>query len=65
MLVELGMIRPVGSVDWVALRWHLELWDSWFLLWGLLLGTATWCFHSSIREGPMSRGLAPRSSEGQ
>jgi Protein of unknown function (DUF3995) len=51
-LVELGMIRPAGSVDWVALRWHLELWDSWFLLWGLLLGTATWCFHRSIRVRP-------------
>lgn len=62
-LVELGMIRPAGSVDWVALRWHLELWDSWFLLWGLLLGTATWCFHCSIRVRPTSRSLPPRWTE--
>jgi hypothetical protein len=68
-LVELGMIRPGGSVDWVALRWHLELWDSWFLLWGLLLGTATWCFHlsgsgtrqgSNRLDGVLLRGLRTR-----
>jgi hypothetical protein len=58
-LVELGTIRPAGPVDWVALRWHLELWDSWFLLWGLLLGTATWCFHCSIRVRSTSRSLPP------
>jgi hypothetical protein len=63
-LVELGVIRPAGSVDWVALRWHLELWDSWFLLWGLLLGTATWCFHRSIGVFHTSRSLPPRSTEG-
>jgi hypothetical protein len=63
-LVEFGMIRPAGSVDWVALRWHLELWDSWFLLWGLFFGTATWCFHRSIRVRPTSRSLPPRSTEG-
>jgi hypothetical protein len=62
-LVELGVIRPAGSVDWVALRWHLELWGFWFLLWGLLLGTATWCFHCSRRVGPPSRSLRPRSPE--
>jgi hypothetical protein len=63
-LVELGMIRPASSVDWLALRWHLELWDSWFLLWGLLLGTATWCFLCRIRVRPTSRSLPPSSTEG-
>jgi hypothetical protein len=24
-----------------ALRWHLGLWDPWFLVWGLLLAAAT------------------------
>lgn len=28
------------KVDWYALRWHLLLWDPWFLVWGLLLGAA-------------------------
>jgi hypothetical protein len=40
-LAETGVIRPAGSVDWTALRWHLGLWDSWFLVWGLLLAAAT------------------------
>jgi hypothetical protein len=40
-LVETGAIKPSGSVDWTALRWHLELWDPWFLVWGLLLAVAT------------------------
>jgi len=40
-LVETGAIKGSGSVDWTALRWHLALWDPWFLLWGLLLAVAT------------------------
>jgi len=36
-----GAIKPSGSVDWAALRWHLGLWDPWFLVWGLLLAAAT------------------------
>ncbi|MBV8916099.1 MAG: DUF3995 domain-containing protein [Acetobacteraceae bacterium] len=39
-LVETGMIRPAGEIDWYALRWHMLLWDPWFLIWGLVLGTA-------------------------
>lgn len=41
-LVVGGIIVPSGPVDWNALRWHLFLWDPWFLLWGVLLGVATW-----------------------
>jgi len=37
-LVETGVIKPSGSVDWTTLRW---LWDPWFLVWGLLLAAAT------------------------
>jgi len=36
-LAETGAIRPAAP-DWTALRWHLALWDPWFLVWGLLLG---------------------------
>ena len=43
-LVVGGIITPPGPVDWRALRWHLFLWDSWFLVWGLLLGVAA-CYH--------------------
>jgi len=41
-LVETGVLRPTSPVDWNALRWHLELWDMWFLVWGLFLGLAVW-----------------------
>jgi hypothetical protein len=41
-LAETGAIRPSASADWTALRWHLGLWDPWFLAWGLLLAIATW-----------------------
>ncbi|SFD62835.1 Protein of unknown function [Streptomyces aidingensis] len=46
-LVELGVIEAAPDVDWQALRWHLYLWDPWFLAWGLLLGAAVW---GSARE---------------
>ena len=45
-----GAINPAGPVDRTALRWHVLLWDLWFLIWGLLLGVAAWHY---VRE---SRG---------
>ena len=39
-LVETGAIRPSGHVDWRALRWHLGVWDLWFLAWGVALAVA-------------------------
>jgi hypothetical protein len=40
-LALLGVFGP-PPVDPTALRWHVLVWDLWFLLWGLLLGTAAW-----------------------
>ena len=40
-LVLLGVIHPAGSVDRTALRWHVGVWDLWFLVWGILLALAT------------------------
>jgi hypothetical protein len=37
---ESGLIHPAGTVDRTALRWHVEVWDLWFLLWGILLAAA-------------------------
>lgn len=54
-LVELGVITSSKPVDWMALRWHLALWDPWFLVWGLLLGAATWRF---LRSGQDDRATA-------
>jgi len=39
-LVLAGVIHPAGSVDRTALRWHVGLWDLWFLVWGMLLALA-------------------------
>jgi len=36
-----GVIHPGGSVDRTALRWHVGVWDLWFLVWGILLALAT------------------------
>jgi hypothetical protein len=57
-LVELGAVRPAGHPDWLALRWHLALWDPWFLLWGVLLAIAAWQF--ARQRGPAS----PRVNDG-
>ncbi len=46
-LVVGGVIVPSGPVDWTALRWHLFLWDPWFLVWGVLLGVAAWHYTRS------------------
>jgi hypothetical protein len=40
-LVLSGVIHPAGGVDRTALRWHVGVWDLWFLIWGILLALAT------------------------
>jgi hypothetical protein len=40
-LVLSGVIHPDGNVDRTALRWHVGVWDLWFLVWGILLALAT------------------------
>ena len=39
-LVLSGLIHPAGRVDRTALRWHVGVWDLWFLVWGILLALA-------------------------
>lgn len=39
-LAQSGAVRPSATVDWHALRWHLFLWDPYFVVWGVLLGLA-------------------------
>jgi len=48
-LAETGAIRP-SAPDWTALRWHLALWDPWFLVWGLLLAAATLGYRRSAPQ---------------
>lgn len=49
-LVLAGVVRPAGLVDRTALRWHVLLWDLWFLVWGLLLGVAAWQYGRQSRD---------------
>jgi len=49
-LVLAGVVRPAGAVDRTALRWHVLLWDLWFLIWGLLLGLAAWHYGRQSRD---------------
>lgn len=39
-LVLGGAIVPSTPVDEHALRWHVFVWDLWFLVWGALLAVA-------------------------
>jgi hypothetical protein len=54
-LVLTGVISPSGPVDRTALRWHVMVWDLWFLVWGLLLGVAAWHYGRASREPDGSR----------
>ena len=49
-LVLTGVISPSGPVDRTALRWHVLVWDLWFLVWGLLLGVAAWHYGRRSRD---------------
>jgi len=49
-MVLTGLISPAGPVDRTALRWHVLLWDLWFLVWGLLLGVAAWQYGRDSRR---------------
>jgi hypothetical protein len=49
-LVLGGAIAPSQPVDRHGLRWHVFVWDLWFLLWGLALGLATWRYTSTARR---------------
>jgi len=40
-LVLAGVIHPSDGVNRTALRWHVGVWDLWFLVWGILLALAT------------------------
>jgi hypothetical protein len=55
-LVLSGAIHPAGAVDRAALRWHVGVWDLWFLVWGILLALATVCYwRHPIVAGSMAR----------
>jgi hypothetical protein len=46
-----GLAPPFLPSHPTALRWHVLLWDLWFLVWGLVLGAAAW--HYGRESGPI------------
>ena len=57
-LVLSGVIHPAGSVDRTALRWHVGVWDLWFLVWGILLAVATAGYWRRTVTGPPRDGCS-------
>ncbi|MGH6654299.1 MAG: DUF3995 domain-containing protein [Actinocrinis sp.] len=49
-LAETGVVKASTSttVDWHALRWHLFLWDPYFVVWGVLLGLAVRHYQGAV-----------------
>jgi len=61
-LVLSGVIHPEGSMDRTALRWHVALWDLWFLVWGILLALATVGYWRRTATGLPRDAAANRAS---
>ncbi len=39
------VVNPSGPVNEHTMRWHVFVWDAWFLIWGIALGLATWRYY--------------------
>ncbi|OLR93914.1 DUF3995 domain-containing protein [Actinokineospora bangkokensis] len=50
-LVVTGVIEAAPTTDMYAIRWHLFLWDPYFVIWGVLLGIATAHYAKATRRG--------------
>ena len=48
-LVLADVVTPSVPVDEHALRWHVFVWDLWFLVWGIVLGLAAWRYRVGDR----------------
>jgi hypothetical protein len=59
-LVLADVITPTGPADEHALRWHVFVWDLWFLVWGMALGLAAWRYRQV--NGATRIGLPKRGS---
>ena len=60
-LVLSGAVHPAGSVDRTALRWHVGVWDLWFLVWGILLALAAVGYWRRTVTGVPHDGAASRA----
>jgi Protein of unknown function (DUF3995) len=48
-LMVAGVLDIPAGLGETSARWHLVLWDPWWLLGGVLLGLATWVFQRASR----------------
>ncbi|MGH2410134.1 MAG: DUF3995 domain-containing protein, partial [Chloroflexota bacterium] len=48
-LMVAGVLHVAGDVDWTAMRWHVFLWDPWWLIGGLLFSLAAWSYQHRSR----------------
>jgi hypothetical protein len=62
VLLQSGVIRPGAGADHRALAWHAYLWDPWFLIWGLLAGSALLLSRASYRTRQGHLGSRPPAS---
>ena len=56
---EAGRVRAGAGADDRALAWHAHLWDSGFLVWGILAGSAMLLGRASSGKGQL-RASDPR-----
>jgi uncharacterized membrane protein len=54
--VLIGLLRLGPVADERALRWHVLLWDAWFLVWGVALLIA------AVRAGERGAAVDPRTT---
>jgi hypothetical protein len=64
-LVLAGAVEVAGGMDRTALWWHVLVWDSWFVVWGVLLGMAAWASRSPVSRRWSRRGVEGWAREGR
>ena len=57
-LMAAGVLSTLAGLGATALRWHLALWDPWWLVGGILFGLATWSYSHQSR-GRAGHGCMP------
>jgi hypothetical protein len=59
LLVHTGVVDPATPVPGEVVYWRLLLWEPWFVVWGLLLGSAAWPDATVVRRA--DRSTAPET----
>lgn len=60
-LMVAGVIDIPAGLGATAARWHLALWDPWWLLGGILFGLATWRYQRRDQDGSAPVPPGPHS----